>query len=193
MWQFFLTFVRFYTVRQTNGCFAAFSRASESHKWDSGTNWSLISALTGGKLQLIFLLICDLHWLHELSWMWPILSVKVVCSEFALDISVACSFCCCLQHSHSQWAGAEGGWGGWGGVPGWGERTVRESAGQKVQWSERLREEARAGGGAGQRRGGKAYCLIALSDSTPALDGFFFTLPLKRTGCAFGVKPSRKC
>lgn len=66
-------------------------------------------------------------------------------------------------------------------------------AGQKVQWSERLREEARPGGGAGQSRGSKASCLIALSDSTPALDGFFFTLPLKRTGCAFGVKPSRKC
>lgn len=66
-------------------------------------------------------------------------------------------------------------------------------AGQKVQWSERLREEARPGGGAGQSRGSKASCLIALSDSTPALNGFFFTLPLKRTGCAFGVKPSRKC
>lgn len=54
-------------------------------------------------------------------------------------------------------------------------------------------EEARAGGGAGQSRGSKASRLIALSDSTPALDGFFFTLPLKDTGWAFGVKPSRKC
>lgn len=74
-----------------------------------------------------------------------------------------------------------------------GDTLPGESDGQKVQWSERPREEASAGGAAGQSRGSKAFCLIALSDSTPALDGFFFTLPLKRTGCAFGVKPSRKC
>lgn len=92
-------------------------------------------------------------------------------------------------HTHTHCSNAGGGRGD----PGWGEHSVRESAGQKVQWSERLWEEARAGGGAGQSGGSKASCLIALSDSTPALDGFFFTLPLKRTGCAFGVKPSRKC
>lgn len=79
----------------------------------------------------------------------------------------------------------------------------RVGPGQKVQRSERLREEA----GAGRRSGTKPPGPIALSDSTPALDGFFstssppslhpfhllFTQPLRRTGCAFGVKPSRKC
>lgn len=105
----------------------------------------------------------------ETRWMRLVLRVKVVCWGFTFNISLAFSFSCCLQCSCSQCSGAGGGWG----VPGWEERTVRESAGQKVQWSERLREEARPGGGAGQSRGSKASCLIALSDSTPALDGFF--------------------
>lgn len=72
--------------------------------------------------------------------------------------------------------------------------SATESREQKVQWSERLKEEAQANVREGEQRGHKASRLIALSDSAPAADGFFSTLSFcsAQVG-SFGVKPSRKC
>lgn len=63
----------------------------------------------------------------------------------------------------------------------WGGLCAVESSEQKVQWSERLREEAQAnvqeGGVEGaQSSWANASRLIALSDSASAADGFFSTV-----------------
>lgn len=74
-----------------------------------------------------------------------------------------------------------------------------ESREQKVQWSERLKEEAQANVREGEQRGAQSFWanasrLIALSDSAPAADGFFSTLSFCSAQVeSFGVKPSRKC